>query len=281
MNVTGNTRMAGHPGVFPAVPLYALLAAAFFLLGAPGAAAQAGGFSPELFLQVSSITEAGPPRVLEEAVIFTWEGPGFTRYVAAAFAHEGFQQLHPFVVRQREGRPDLFYLVYPVRPDMELLEYRLVVDGVWLVDPRAPQVRRDRMGVSLGQIPLLEPPVYRVTSPRPNGDGTVTFFFALDLRIAGSLETLDQRQISLENFPNPRITVAGSFNGWDPFAHRLHRSTGRPGFWEVTVPVPPGDHFYFFLIDGERVLDPINLQRARDRQTGARVSTFRHSPASP
>lgn len=233
---------------------------------------------PDAFFQIASITEAGPPRVFDEMVVFTWEGTGFTRYVAAAFAHEGYQTLHRFVVRTREGRDDLFLLVYPISPGMQELEYRLIVDGVWMVDPTAPRVRRDRHGVSIGSVTLREAPPYRVSSPRINNDGTVTFFFTLDLRVTGSLDTVDQRQVSVERFRNPRINIVGSFNGWDPFMHRLRPSPGRDLFWEVTVPVPPGDHHYYFLVDGERILDPFNLNFSRDRQTNGVVSSFRVAP---
>ena len=251
------------------------------IFAALGAVQGQAALSPDVFLQISTITEAGPPRVYDEMVVFTWEGLGFTRYVAAAFAHEGFQHLHRFVVRPRDGREDLFYLVYPIRPGMDQLEYRLIVDGVWMDDPLAPVTRRDRHGVSLSQVPLRETPVYRLPSPVAHGDGTATFLFALDLRVAGTLETVDQRQISVERFTRPRIHIVGTFNGWDPFMHRLQPSPGRPGFWEVTMPVSPGDHFYFFLIDGERVLDPINLSRARDRQTDGIVSTFQMPQRAP
>ncbi len=233
---------------------------------------------PDAFFQIASITEAGPPRVFDEMVVFTWEGTGFTRYVAAAFGHERYQTLHRFVVRTREDRDDLFLLVYPISPGMRELEYRLIVDGVWMVDPAAPVVRRDRHGVSIGAVALREAPPYRVSSPQINNDGTITFFFTLDLRVTGSLDTVDQRQVSVERFRNPRVNIVGSFNGWDPFMHRLRPSPGRELFWEVTIPVPPGDHYYYFLVDGERILDPFNLQFSRDRQTNGVVSTFRVRP---
>jgi hypothetical protein len=229
------------------------------------------GISTTTFLQVSGISQAGEPRVFDDVVVFTYEQREFARYVAAAFEHEGYQELHVFTARKREGQSDLYYLTYPVTSEQRQLHYRLVVDGVWLTDPNAPKQRLDRNGVTVGTVTLNEPPPYERTSPRLNNDGTVTFYFALNTRISPTLETVDARTVSIASFTNPRISIAGTFNGWDPYLHRL-TGPGPDGFYSVTIPVPAGPHHYYFLIDGQRILDPLNERRARDLQTGAFVS---------
>ena len=53
-----------------------------------------------------------------------------------------------------------------------------------------------------------------------------------------------------------RVSVAGSFNRWDPTAAPLALS-GAAGVWTATVAVPVGQHQYAFLVDGRRwVSDP-------------------------
>ena len=53
-----------------------------------------------------------------------------------------------------------------------------------------------------------------------------------------------------------RVSVAGSFNQWDPTAAPLAPS-GAAGVWTATVAVPVGQHQYAFLVDGRRwVSDP-------------------------
>jgi hypothetical protein len=47
----------------------------------------------------------------------------------------------------------------------------------------------------------------------------------------------------------------------------------RPGEYRLTVHMPPGQHFYYYIVNGSRVLDPINQETARDFE-GFRVSTF-------
>lgn len=250
--------------------------ALMMLFGATDAvSAQDGGrLTTATFLQVSGITEAGPPRVFDDFVVFTYEQRSFVRYVAAAFRHEDFKERHVFTAREREGRPDLFYLVYPIdyaRDSLDELEYRLIVDGVWLTDPHAPSVRPGPYGVTVGSVTLNEPPPYERRSPVFNDDGSVTFLFALNLRVAPTLETVDTRQIAISSLHRPIVSIVGTFNGWDPYMHRLS-GPDRNGFYSIRLPVPEGPHYYYFMVDGQRVLDPFNEARARDLQTGTFVS---------
>lgn len=236
-----------------------------------------GRVSTATFLAVSGITEAGPPRVFDDVVVFTYEQRDFARYVAIAFEHENYQHRHVFTARRRDDRPDLYYLVYPVDVERDSVSYRLIVDGVWLTDPHAPQVTRDRNGVTVGSVELNEPPPYERTSPRIHEDGSVTFYFALDSRVSPTLETVDARQLSISSFREPRISVVGTFNGWDPYLHRLS-GPGPDGFYSVRLPVPAGPHYYYFMVDGQRVLDPLNERRARDLQTDTFVSRIHVNP---
>lgn len=235
--------------------------------------------STDVYMRIAGISEAGPPRVMDDLVVFTYEQQGYARYVAAAFGHENFETKHVFMARRRDGRPDLFYLAFPVDVGLERLEYRLIVDGVWLTDPFAPDYRRDSRGITLGIVELPEIPPYRERSPVFHRDGTVTFRFSSDIRISAVLETVHQRQVSAADLDQSRITLMGSFNGWDPFMYRLEPDPTREGFFSVRIPLQPGTHHYYFFVDGERVLDPFNRERSRDNRTGALVSTITVPPS--
>jgi hypothetical protein len=53
-----------------------------------------------------------------------------------------------------------------------------------------------------------------------------------------------------------RVTLAGSFNGWDASQTPLV-PTGTSGLWTVTVPLPSGNHLYGFMLDDKEWLaDP-------------------------
>jgi len=52
------------------------------------------------------------------------------------------------------------------------------------------------------------------------------------------------------------VSLAGTFNQWDPAATPLVR-TGSPGVWSATLTLPAGQHQYAFVVDGARwVADP-------------------------
>jgi len=52
------------------------------------------------------------------------------------------------------------------------------------------------------------------------------------------------------------VSLAGSFNNWNPEGMQLTRS-GATGLWTGTVALEPGEHQYLFVIDGARwIPDP-------------------------
>jgi hypothetical protein len=60
------------------------------------------------------------------------------------------------------------------------------------------------------------------------------------------------------------VALAGSFNGWSDSAVAFSRSA-ETGRWTVTVALPPGEHQYLFVVDGERwVPDPAAHAQVRD-----------------
>ena len=46
-----------------------------------------------------------------------------------------------------------------------------------------------------------------------------------------------------------RVSLAGTFNRWDPTATPLVR-VGKDGMWTVTLALPSGQHQYGFIVDG-------------------------------
>jgi len=43
------------------------------------------------------------------------------------------------------------------------------------------------------------------------------------------------------------ISIAGTFNDWDPMAHFL--SEDPSGYWSIVIPLPKGRYQYMFIID--------------------------------
>ncbi|MDR0447547.1 MAG: glycogen-binding domain-containing protein, partial [Treponema sp.] len=90
---------------------------------------------------------------------------------------------------------------------------------------------------------VVIPQIKRPDSPNRGPEGTLTFTY-----YAPSGET---------------VTVAGSFNRWDPFMYQLKETS--PGRYTLSLPLPPGTYQYTFFHRGERRLDPNNSRRVYTR----------------
>ena len=132
----------------------------------------------------------------------------------------------------------LLFYAFEYPRGMRELEYRLVVDGLWTADPRNPARRIDpSTGVIRSVVSLNESTGLKSTYDAP----------------PGSL------RFSYETASGETITVAGSFNGWDPFMYELIEES--PGRYGLTLPLPSGVHRYVFFHRGERILDPNNPRK--------------------
>jgi hypothetical protein len=203
------------------------------------------------------LTIPGPrsPEVFDDGVIFT--APSSHRRVGISFAHEGFSRVYWFqkllkakdelTPREEKSKniedkyrdSGILFHVYTVPPEIRELEYRLVIDGLWTVDPLNLQYRIDQKSGIVRSV-IVMPEIQKVPTAFDGPPGTLTFHYQ-----APSGE---------------RITVAGSFNGWDPFMYELREI--REGFYSLTLPLPPGTYHYVFFHRGQRVLDPYTHNRA-------------------
>ncbi len=74
-----------------------------------------------------------------------------------------------------------------------------------------------------------------------------------------------------------RVSVVGTFNGWDPLAHPL-QGPDREGVWNLRLPLPPGRYRYMFVLDGVRwVTDPDAVASEEDGLGGSNSLLF-HGP---
>lgn len=120
---------------------------------------------------------------------------------------------------------------WEVRMDLPpgIYEYKFIADGEWTHDKSNPlQVLNEHY--TFNSILLV--------------GNTVTF--------------------SLKGFKNARRAIlAGSFNNWDE--HSMAMKKTKDG-WEYTLPLPPGKHYYKFIVDDQWHLDPDNMMRQRDKE---------------
>jgi hypothetical protein len=219
------------------------------LLLLPLAALAGEGLSMNTHLKVVNQKNAAEPEIFEDQVIFTSSLKA--RFIGIAFEHESFNTIHPMRLNQN----GVAFLVYPVPISMKApLRYRMVVDGLWTYDQKNPKKASDALSgivLSVVDIPFLsdeEPGKYRIL----DSDGkTAHFRFRAE---SGEL-----------------ITVAGSFNEWDPFMYEMEETM--PGLYELDLEMPAGRQRYAFIAQGKKTADPLNPHSAYT-QEGTRVSVL-------
>ncbi len=198
---------------------------------------------------------SGPraPELFEDAVIFT--ASGAARRVGISFAHEHFSRVHwfrklasPTADKKESG---VLFLAYEFPTTLETLEYRLIVDGLWTTDPWNP-IKRMNAADGIGRSMVALPPPVESIEENNNNKGTLTFRF--------------------EAVPGEDISVAGTFNDWDPFMYELREVS--PGRYRLDLPVPPGTYLYAYYYRGERLLDPFNQRKVytSDGKTASQVT---------
>ncbi|HUX38267.1 MAG TPA: hypothetical protein VMV44_10240 [Rectinemataceae bacterium] len=215
------------------------LCAAFALAGLDLAAVTIDNLQLHIF--VKTLDHPVPPLVRDGYLILSLGGAH--RFVGAAFEHEGFAVVHPFEVNER----GVFVLAWPIPVDFTpRLAYRLDIDGAWIADPGNPggsSRDADGLAVSLVDLPRIPgdvPGLYRVLA----ADGrTARFLFKAP--------------------PGESVSVAGSFNNWDPFTHELEETS--PGVYQLSLRLPPGITLYCFVWRGKFLPDPLNDDKASDR----------------
>jgi hypothetical protein len=232
----------------------------FFIIGNIGALdTDSYEFNDHLF----QVRRAEGPEIIDDGVLFT--APSSYRSVGIAFAHEDFTRVYWFrkLMRLAEQEPPpetgrqpppayedsgVLFFAYTPPKDIRTLEYRLIINGLWTVDPLNP-LRRENAKSGIYHSLVTMPETEHAPTVFDGPSGSLNFHFT-----APSGET---------------ITVAGDFNGWDPFLHQLSETA--PGRYSLALPLPAGTYHYVFYYRGGRFTDPNNKTTVYD-QHGNQVS---------
>jgi hypothetical protein len=216
----------------------------------------AGAFDTESYQFIDhliNLKTPGKPEILDDGVLFTV--PSLYRSVGIAFAHEKFAKIYwfqklmkvrddPEAADAKKGDEDLYrdsgilFHAYPIPRDKQELEYRLIIDGLWTADPLNP-LRRIDADSGLYHSVILLPEIQRPPTAFDGPPGTLSFTYRAQ--------------------PGEAVTVAGDFNGWDPFMYELRETS--PGLYSLVLPLPPGTYHYVFYHRGRRFSDPNNTNK--------------------
>ncbi|MCL2478047.1 MAG: isoamylase [Treponema sp.] len=229
---------------------------ALFLIVCIGTIHAADLASDDFISLLLSLSGPVSPVVYQDSVIFT--ASSSYRRVGISFAYEGFSKVYwlqkllvprdPAEVAadtRKNADPNrdsgILFHVQVIPDGIKNLEYRMIIDGLWTSDPNNPQVVAGSGGINNSRVSL---PVSSVAaSTTGNASGALRFSFTAA--------------------PGDTVTVAGSFNNWDPFMYEM-KETAR-GSYSLTLSLPPGTYQYVFFYHGERLLDPNNPEKVYTR----------------
>jgi len=186
---------------------------------------------------------------VNERLLFSFSSAQPTRLVGIAFLHEDFRVIHSFF-RNPQG---VFVLPYLPPDSVSELVYRLVVDGIWMRDPKNDHVATLPGGIKCSSFSLQGVKKESPPAATRAEKGQVIFQYP------------DEQADS--------VTVAGDFNHWDPFMYSLNRDPSRDDLYSLSLVLPRGTYYYYFVVDGRRVVDPGNPRIVR-KNDGTLVSVL-------
>jgi len=185
---------------------------------------------------METMKNASAPRWTGEYVLFSYSAHHTVLRVGIAFAHEEYRTVHNLF----RNPHNVFVLPYRPPQDEGQLVYRYVVDGMWISDPQNPRTMDTAQDVRLSYYFI----------PRSREE-----IMTMELEEAG------KHTFTFRSSRAKRVSLAGSFNSWDPYLYRLERVPGTDDLFSLSIALPEGTHYYYFLVDGKRMIDPRNPNR--------------------
>ncbi len=237
-----------------------LAAAALLIAGATSCAGVLGAIEDRL----------PPPHEVEGGILFRFFAPAARQVTLAgsfnAWGGSETGRYQPEIDPMRDPDNDgIWTIVKPLPPGR--YQYKFVVDGGvrWEEDPSNPDVTEDGYG-GFNSLLVVPPTVdyeYEAIT------GTVTGSEARERSQAteeADTEGGEDVVFELDRPDASEVSVAGSFNEWDPEADPLTK--GDNGIWRATLELEPGTYEYKFVVDGEWVTDPENPETVPDPYGG-------------
>ncbi len=220
----------------------------FLLLPAPSRSQSIESPDIETHIYLTTRASSEPPKILGDAVLFSYRPSLPVRHVGVAFRHESFARVWTFSINPH----GVFVLLYRPPDGLTELVYRFVVDGLWMPDPKNAERVRQENGIELSRLSIEGAFPIEPESPIVGDNGVV--------------------RLSYRGAAGQRVYVSGDFSNWDPFLYHLKETS--PGTYVLDLPLPPGLHPYLFVVNGDKTTDPLNPQ-TMVRGDGRIVSVIR------
>ena len=195
----------------------------------------------ELDSLLHNIDQPGEPLLTDDYIIFTADVNH--RFVGIAFDYENYQVIHPFQLltntdeNGKVTKKHMFYC-YKRQHKFNTLRYRLIIDGLWTIDP------------------LNSNKYY---------DESVNLYFSV-VEAPGSVEFFTQKaeddsvHFIYKGKEGLNLRLAGTFTNWDPWIYELVETS--PGLYELDLPLTSGTYYYSYYVGLTPILDNTNPNKA-------------------
>ena len=190
---------------------------------------------------VPQIKEVKAPYLKGDYLIFTAEKTA--NYVGIAFDFENFHTIHPYQIHNtyddnHEAESSLLFFILKLNKNQKDIKYRIVVDGLWTLDPTNPRQMYDtNTGLLLSQV-----------------DATRTIPPATEVD-----EKTRKVRFVYTGKSGQQIRVGGSFTNWDSWIYEMQEV--RPGLYEFEISLPPGTYQYAYFTGVSSIVDTTNPER--------------------
>ena len=200
---------------------------------------------------VTSITKVREPYIQDGYVVFTADKDA--RFVGIAFDFENFGTIHPYQKHNTysdtgEVRESLFFYALKLSKEMQKIKYRVVIDGLWTLDPTNENKGFDRSTGLLLSIYDASREIPPATEQLK--DGTIRFVY--------------------QGESGRQVRLGGSFTNWDSWIYEMKEV--QPGLFELTL--PPGTYQYAYFSGVNTIVDTTNPERCYtvDGKTASQIT---------
>ena len=173
------------------------------------------------------------PVIIQNTLVLSYASTDYIQSLSAAFAHENYSRLHTYE-RNAQG---VFFLAFPLPENLDKLDYRIVVDGIWTTDPLAQQ-HKDHNGIMVSTLFLTSLPSGISPGARKLENRTIQFVF--------------------QGQPGSLVSLVGNFNKWDPYLTPMNESLIQPGLFTARLEIVDTPIYYRYVVDGLNTPDPAN-----------------------
>ena len=190
---------------------------------------------------IALIDKVGAPIVEDDYIIFTADSS--SRHVGIAFDFESFKTIHSF---QKVNTTDIdgkvvqsvYFYILQVPKSVSQVSYRLVIDGLWTVDPNnKKQIFDPKSKLRLSTV-------------------------AIQRQEVPATETLQKNLVRFvyQGQPGQIIRLGGTFTNWDSSIYVMKESA--PGLYELELSLPQGTHYYAYYDGMVSFVDKTNPESA-------------------